>query len=62
MKFQMEMQNLGSVEKIKTPYIMSTLYTLQLHRSLVDLEMQVGNTSFSFFFFLFHFLLRYDSH
>lgn len=51
MKFQMEMQNLGSVEKIKTPYIMSTLYALQLHRSLVDLEMQVGNTSFSFFFF-----------
>lgn len=54
MKFQMEMQNLGSVEKIKKPYIISTLYTLQLHRSLVDLEMQVGNTSFFFFYFIFY--------
>lgn len=45
-KLQMETQSLGSVEKKKKLHIISTVNILELHRSLVELEIQVKNTPF----------------
>lgn len=41
----METQSIGSVEKKKKIHIISTVNILELHRSLMELEIQIKNTS-----------------